>query len=200
MGLATDAELKNKNSSFTDNYPINTLELSISKTVTGNQGSREQYFKYTVDLGAPGKVNGTYEIKGITVDVPKTAYNAAVKNPTSVTFEDSKAQVSFWMKHGEAAKIADLLYGTEYTIVESENAGYEVTSVTTGDTLVKESGAATVSDTSLEVNTTVAFTNNKEATVPTGIVLESGAPIYGLLLAMDLAVVMFIGKRKEEDA
>lgn len=200
VGLATDEELKDKNSSFTDNYPINTLELSISKTVTGNQGSREQYFKYTVDLGAPGKLNGTYDIKGITVDVPKTAYNAAVKNPTSVTFEDGKAQVSFWMKHGEVAKIAGLLYGTEYTIVESENVGYEVTSVTTGDTTVKEYGAATVSDTSLEVNTTVAFTNNKEATVPTGIVLESGAPIYGLLLAMGLAVVMFIGKRKEEAA
>ena len=200
VGLTTDSTLNDAagKGNFEDNYPINTLDLSVSKTVTGNQGSREQYFKFTVSLTAPAAIDATYPITGITESVPATAYHGAKTNPTTVTLENGKATVELWLKHGQTAKITGLLYGTAYNITESENAGYTVTSVITGDTTNTTANAANAGDTSLQADSIVAFTNNKEATVPTGIVLESGAPIYGLLLAMGLAVVMFIGKRKEE--
>ena len=200
--LTTDSELNDKASkgNFADNYPIKTLDLSISKKVTGNLGSKEQYFKFSVTLKAPTQVNTTYLITGIDESVPITAYHDAKTNPTSVTLVNSEASVELWLKHGQTAKIAGLLYGTSYTIVESENKGYIVSSVITGDTTEATANGATASDTSLQNDTTVAFTNNKEATVPTGIVLESGAPIYGLLLAVGLVVVLFISKRKEKKA
>lgn len=202
VGLTTVKELNSKEGkgNFEDTYPINTLDLSVSKTVTGNQGSREQYFKFTINLNAPAAIDAIYPITGIDELVPATAYHTAKTNPANVTLEGGKATVELWLKHNQTAKIVGLLYGTSYTIVESENAGYTVTSAITGDTADTTAEGPTAGDTSLTVDSIVAFTNNKEATVPTGIVLESGAPIYGLLLAMGLAVVMFIGKRKEEAA
>lgn len=202
VGLTADSELNDSSSKgdFADNYPINTLDLSVSKTVTGNQGSREQYFKFTINLTAPAEITETYTITGITESVPATAYHEAKTNPTSVKLENGKATIELWMKHGQEAKITGLLYGTAYSIVESENTGYTVTSEITGDTTGITANGATASDTSLQADARVAFTNNRESTVPTGIALENGAPIYGLLLAMGLAIVMFIGKRREEAA
>lgn len=202
VGLTTAKELDatGDKGDFKDTYPINTLDLSVSKTVTGNQGSREQYFKFTISMNAPAAVDATYPITGIDVQVPATAYHTAKTNPTSVTLEDGKATVELWLKHNQTAKIVGLLYGTSYTIVESENAGYTVTSVITGDSADITEDGATAGDTSLQADSTVAFTNNKEATVPTGIVLESSAPVFGILLAMGLMIVMFIGKRREEAA
>ena len=200
--LTTDSELNDNagKGNFADNYPIKTLDLSISKKVTGNLGSKEQYFKFSVTLQAPTQVNTKYLIEGIDERVPITAYHDAKTNPTSVTLVNSEASVELWLKHGQTAKISGLLYGTSYTIVESENAGYDVESEITGDTTETQAEDATVSDNSLQADTTVTFTNNKVATVPTGIVLESGAPIYGLLLAVGLAVVLFISTRKEKKA
>lgn len=202
VGLTTDGTLSDAagKGNFEDTYPINTLDLSIGKTVTGNQGSREQYFKFTVNLNAPAAIDATYPITGIDEQVPATAYHTAKTNPTTVTLEGGKATVELWLKHNQMAKIVGLLYGTSYTVVESENAGYEVTSVITGDTADITADGPTAGDTSLQSDSIVAFTNNKEATVPTGIVLESGAPIFGILLAMGLMLVMFIGKRREEAA
>ena len=199
-GLTTAAALDSAagKGNFEDNYPINTLDLSVSKTVTGNQGSKDQYFKFTIALTAPASITGSYPITGIDTEVPETAYHGVKTNPKSITMENGQATVEIWMKHSQTAKIDGLLYGTAYNITESENAGYEVSSVITGDTAGTTVEGANAGDTSLQVDSLVAFTNNKEATVPTGIVLESGAPIFGLLLAMGLMIVMFIGKRKEE--
>ena len=200
-GLTTNSALNDASGkgNFNDKYPINTVELKVRKEVNGTLGSKDQYFKFTVTLKVPTSVPMSYTITGIDKVVPATAYHDAKGNVTSFTLDtEGKANIDIWLKHDQTAVIEGLLYGTEYTIVESENTGYAVTSAITGDTTGTNAEGATVSDSSLQIDSKVTFTNTKNATVPTGIDLESGAPIYGMLLAMGLAIVMFIGKRKEE--
>lgn len=190
IGLNGGAETKGD---LADNYPAQTLDLSITKNVKGDQGSKDQYFKFTLTMTAPaGAASNTYTITGLDANVPETAYHGAKTNVTSITVTGgTSTSVDLWMKHGQTAKITNLVYGTSYTIVESENAGYTVTSAVTGDTAV--TNGATVTDTSLQATSVVAYTNEKNATVPTGVLPMSSAPIAMMLAA---AVMMLINKRK----
>jgi len=197
VGLTHDQTLSADKGNLNDSYPVQTLNLAISKTVTGNQGSKDQYFKFTVNLTSPaGSADQTYAIVGHDVEVPQTAYNNATKNVETINVTNGKGSVELWLKHGQTVTIKDMLYGTSYTITESENTGYTVKSAITGDTTDATANGATASDTSLEASTTVAFTNDKQAIVPTGVILNSGAPIMGLLLAAALLLLVTAGKRK----
>lgn len=204
VGMTSAAELNDSTAkgNLEDTYPAKTLNLSISKTVTGNQGSKNQYFKFTVQLTSPaGAINKTYQITGHDASVPATAYHEAKTNVTSIAVNGgSSSSVELWLKHGQTAVIEDLLFGTAYTITESENTGYTVTSAITGDATGTTADGATASDTSLEVTSYAAFTNNKEAVVPTGVTLQSTLPVIGIVLAMGLMAVAVLGKKKEDAA
>ena len=197
VGLTHDANLTAAKGDLSDSYPVQTLNLTLSKTVTGNQGSKDQYFKFTVNLNSPaGSADQTYEITGHDVTVPQTAYNNATSNVTTVSVSGGKGSVDLWLKHGQTVTIKNMLYGTSYTITESENTGYTVTSAITGDTTDAQADGATVSDKSLTSSTIAAFTNDKQAVVPTGVILQSSAPIMGLLMAAALLLLVYAGKRK----
>lgn len=195
-----------KDNDLEDAYPAKTLSLSLSKVVTGNQGSRNQYFEYTVSLTSPsGASPMRYPINyaNATKTASATAYNGEITNPdaVSVPVGGTAGTVTVWLKDGETITIDGLLFGTSYTIVETVPAGYAAKAeITSGDTQATINGAE-VADGNLTIaNTAVKYTNHKEATVPTGIELHSGAPVMGILLAMGLMIVLFIGKRKEEMA
>lgn len=201
VGLTHDANLSAEKGDLNDSYPVQTLNLAISKNVTGNQGSKDQYFKFTVNLTSPaGSADQTYEIAGHDVDVPQTAYNNATTNVTTVSVTNGAGTVELWLKHGQTVTIKNMLYGTAYTITESANTGYTVKSSVNGDTTDITADGATASDTSLTASSTVTFTNDKQAVVPTGVILNTGAPIMGLLLAAALLVLVLGGKRKEAAA
>ena len=179
-----------------DQYPIEKLSLSINKTVTGNQGSKDQYFCFTVTLKSPvGAADQIYSIQVPEKTIPATAYHAAKTNPENITVPSgSIGTVEIWLKHGQTATISGLLFDTSYTIIESANTGYTVTTGVSGDAAITTTEiAGEVTDPSLTATTTVAYNNFKEATVPTGIIPMSGAPIMMMLAA---AVMMMINKRK----
>ena len=196
-----DAITTENKGDLNDSYPARTVNLSIAKNVTGNQGSKDQYFKFDVQLSAPaGTAEKTYIISGLDEKLPESAYiqsNTDITNPASVTLiGDTAKTVTLWMKHDKTAIITDLTYGTSYTITETAE-GYEASySCTEGTTTTSGTGTS-VSDTSIQADTTVTFTNNKSITVPTGITLNTAAPVMGILLAMSLLAVLYIGKRKE---
>ena len=205
VGYTTDANLQedegeDEKGPMGDTYPAKTINLTISKNVTGDQGSRDQYFKFTIQLKRPvGAINKECAITGnFDEAVPATAYNNATTNQKKITVEEDTTLV-LWLKHGQQAILNDLLFGTSYVITESENNGYSVGTVIAGDTnnVTKAAENKEVSDTSLEESTTVAYTNTKNATVPTGIDLQTGAPIMGLLMAAAMMLMLFAGKRKE---
>lgn len=204
-GLSTTAELTKK-VDMQDQYPATAVDLSIGKTVTGTQGSKEQYFKFQIQITPAGSATRNYQISGFdpATTVDASPYNTGATqptNPVSLT-GNSQSTITVWLRHGQTFKIEDLPYGTSYTVTESANVGYDTpTTVVTGDNTnstandIASGTDKTVTDSSLTADTTVQYTNHKDADVPTGISLSSGAAIMGILLALGLLVLAFVPKR-----
>lgn len=202
--LTTDENYSNKGA-LADTYPAQKLNLSVAKVVSGNQGSKSQYFEFTVQLKLPTSVETPINITGISATVPATVYHGTKQNILTFTPQsdsDYTHTATFWMKHGETAVISGLPYGASYNITENDATCKDYTGVTNavvGDTegIPEDRNSYSVTDGKLTGNTTVTFTNTKETTVPTGIDLQTGAPIMGLLLAASMLLMLFISKRRE---
>lgn len=197
-----------KNSTLEETYPAKTINLTIKKLVDGNQASKDQYFPFDIVLTAPGTTatTFTYTIQDTTADsydeeVPATAYHPATTNPTSITVSGgTTGTFRLWLKHNQSVTINDIVFGSTYTITESGNDGYTVTAaVTDQDTTGKLEGMTTSDTDGLSGNAIVTYTNTKSTTVPTGISLQSGVAFFGFALAMGMMVLLFVGKRKEQN-
>lgn len=191
---------QNSKGDITEEYPAQAVNLTLSKTVAGSQGSKNQYFKFEIMLSNPANAAQiTYDLSGnYDESVSATAYNDQQVNPKTVT---PGTKLTIWLKDGQNVTINNMLSGTSYTITESNNDGYEVTSkVREGNETEIDGTGNVVSDTSLTASTTVAYTNTKDPEIPTGIELETAAPIVGMILAMAMLALLFVGKRKEEIA
>lgn len=197
-----------KNGTLEETYPAKTVDLVIAKMVDGNQASKDQYFPFGIVLTAPGTTatsfdytitattEGSYDVR-----VPATAYHDAKTNPTTVTVTGGTTGTFYlWLKHGQSVTINDMVFGSKYEITESGNDGYTVSAAVTGEDTDGSYANYVTTDNALNGNATVTYTNTKSTEVPTGIVLQSGAAFAGMILAMGLVVMMFIGKRKEENA
>lgn len=198
------AQGEEKSDGFTNTYT--TYDLTLEKNVTGNQGDRDKYFAFTV------KITGAVEGTVYTVDFPDTD-NSPNNTANSLTVgEGGSVSATYYLKHGQSIVIQGLTADTHYTIEESnystdgystaysvEVGGEEVvqstTSNSTGDRKMsidatEPEGTATTGD------NTVTFTNTKNGTVPTGILLET-APylILGAVVVAGL-VVLFATRRR----
>ena len=205
-GLSTTNALSEK-ADLQDQYPATAVDLSVGKTVTGTQGSKEQYFKYDIQIKPAGSATRTYQISGYddASVVNASPYNTGATqptNPVSLT-GNSQTTITVWLRHGQTFKIEDLPYGSSYTVTESANDGYDTpTTVVTGDNTnsaandIAKGTGVTVTDASLTADTTVQYTNNKDAVVPTGISLSAGAALMGILMAIGLLALTSVFKRK----
>ena len=94
--------------------------LSVAKTVAGNNGDTSKAFNFTVTLGDTG-INGTFG---------------------EMTFADGVA--TFVLKHGESKTASGLPAGITYTVTEAEadKDGYTTTSVNASGSIIKDDTAA----------------------------------------------------------
>lgn len=94
--------------------------LSVAKTVAGNNGDTSKAFNFTVTLGDTG-INGTFG---------------------EMTFADGVA--TFVLKHGESKTAVGLPAGITYTVTEAEadKDGYTTTSVNASGSIIKDDTAA----------------------------------------------------------
>lgn len=188
-----------KDDGFTNSYA--TKNLTFKKLVAGNQGSRVKYFKFTVTLtgGAAGTV--------YTVDLTNADATAGDKtNPASVTVgEDGTVTQDFWLKHGQSISILGIALNSGYTITEDKAAldadKYTVTATVEGDTKSGDVDIAmdanyAVSDTGLTENATVTYTNTKDGTIPTGVMLTIVPGVVIALIAV--AGLMLLRRRRAE--
>lgn len=161
--------------------------LTLKKIVTGNQGDRNKYFTFTVALENAPK-GSVYS-----VTLPTTAaYSPA--DPTSITVDDNDtATATFHLKHNQSLVINGLTSGVQYTITETDGTGYTTTyKVNGGDA---QNGAATGQQTMGDTSQTVEFINNKEGTVPTGILLDV-APYAALAAFAGVALGLLAAGKK----
>ena len=150
---ATAASTTNKSSSYTNAYT--SYDLTFSKTVTGNQGSKDKYFAFTVEIS--GAVEGTvYDVSyaddnnanttdgnadaTISAD-PNSATTCITSNvtqPAALTVgADGTVTQVFYLQHGQSIAIRGLAEGTSYTITEAPE-DYSDSATVTGDTKTQD--------------------------------------------------------------
>ena len=190
---------------FTNSFT--THSLTVKKNVDGNQGSQDKYFKFTLQLtGSSGGSSDSIKlaVSGIfdrdAYDNSSNAYtkeeidqaNAFVQDEVSgqtfITVGQLKNEKVFYLRHGQTLKIGGIPMGMGYKVSEVFE-DYQSVSQVTGDgngtqALDSENKKASVTDTNLEADTTVLFTNTREGTVPTGIVNGVIIPIVVWLIGV----------------
>lgn len=199
-------KLKGDNKDTNFEHLLTTSDVTLSKKVTGNQGSRDEYFKFTVNIkGADKGTKFIVDLSNADVTTKANGVNTETHvNPALLTAgEDGTLTQDFWIQNGQSIKIQGLGSSTGYTVTEAENA-YKTNVAVTGDTtnaaendIAAVAGKA-VTDKAVSKDTTVAYTNNKKGSVPTGIVM----PIAGatsIMLIGGAGVGYFILKNKKRE-
>lgn len=161
-----------KSNTFPNTYSAGSLK--VTKTVKGNLGDKDKYFKFTVTLtGEEGKTyRDSYAVTG----------GSNTANPSTIKVGEA---TTFLLKHGDTITIANLPYRVEYTVTETAAEGYTTTS--TGD-------YGTIN----AAEQTAAFTNNKAGSIDTGVVLNN-MPYILVLAVLAAGVAVFIIRKRRED-
>ena len=195
----SDGKANDKSSSYVNE--IDTKDLEFGKEVTGNQGSKDKYFLFSLSI-TNAQANTTY-----TVDLSKAeaapAQTAATKydtmrNPdTFTTNGDGAATVTFYLKDGQYIKIPGLPVGYGYALTEdAEDYASSATITAANGTYGAYLDLATGSGVSDDVKT--GYTNDRTGIIPTGVLLTVAPFAIGLLLFGALAVFFIARKKRRE--
>lgn len=194
----------NKDKNF--EHLLTTSDVTLSKYVTGNQGSRDEYFKFTVNIkGADNGTKFNVDLANADATTTKNGVNTETHdNPALlIAGQDGTLTQDFWIKNGQSIIIQGLGDSTGYTVTEADNA-YKTKIEVEGDaTNAAENDIAAVdskvvTDAAVTADTIVKYTNSKEGAVPTGIVM----PIAGaasIMLIGGAGVGYFILKNKKRE-
>ena len=168
-----------KSGTFDNTYSAGSLE--VKKNVTGNMGDHEKEFTVKVTFTAP------------TGDTVKEAisYTDGTENKTiAANWTDGKAEATITLKHDETVTFTNIPYGVTYVVDENDYTGDGYDAAAYDANKTGTIGAASVSTT---------ITNNKGASVDTGIVMDSMPYILLLAVAFVGLFVFFSKKRMMRD-
>lgn len=184
-----DGEWKDKidgTIAFENTYTANSLTLK--KTVRGNMGDKNNdKFTFKVTLtGEDGKTYAeNYAVAGGSVNETKVV--RVDGNPYNIT-----------IKHGEEITIANLPAGIRYKVEEVASDGY--TAYTSYSILESERVTGTaVEGTTSAAAAEAAFTNVKDGTPDTGVILDNAPYMLMLAVVAGGAMTLVIKKRREEE-
>lgn len=177
-----------KSDSFTNEYT--TYDLTLEKQVTGNQGDRNKYFAFTVNItdAVPGTV---YD-----VDLTDASWNGSPANPTELTVTgDGTVSGTFYLNDNDKIIIQGLTSGTKYTITENDYTSEGYTTTNTDNNGASADGTTTT-EKAITSDHPVTFTNHKQGNVPTGILLETAPYIILGVVVIAGFVVLFATRRR----
>lgn len=180
--LSTAAGSGSKISGFENKYV--THKLTITKVVAGNQGDKNKDFEFTVTIkGADGE---TYKY-------------ATVKNGVTTmnqTTTKSGATFTETLKHGESVIVYGLSSEDKFAVTEADyhGDGYK-TSYKIGDGTNSTEGSSIAEEAIGAYDTTVIFTNTKDATVPTDVIRTVAPYVAIVAFAAVMGVVFFRPRR-----
>lgn len=179
--LSVKAGSGEKAAGFVNKYA--THKLTITKVVAGNQGDKNKDFDFTVTIkGADGEAYKYATVKGGT-----TSNEIEAESGTAI-------RVS--LKDGESVIVYGLSSEDKFAVTENDYGGdgyktsYKIgddTSSTEGNSIA-EKGIGTS-------DTTVIFTNTKDATVPTDVIRTVAPYVAIVAFAAVMGVVFFRPRR-----
>ncbi len=173
-------------------------DLMIENMVSGNQASRDKYFKIEVTLTDAGN-NVTHKVFHMDDDPTVLANDATLPayigetNPSSITTDATgSATATFYLHNDQFIKIEDLPNGAKYTVTETyeDYSPSVLVHSANGDDTDYVSSSYSVSDTATGItdDIIIRFTNTKHGVIPSG---ESVSNIGLLLVAIGLLSMYF---------
>lgn len=196
----SDNKADDKSSSYVNE--ISTKDLEFGKEVTGNQGSKDKYFLFTLNI-TNAQANTTYSVDLTSAEASPAKTDATkydtMTNPSSFTTDgDGKATVTFYLKDGQYIKIPGLPDGYGYALTEDaeDYASSATISATNGKSGVAYSDPATGSSVAADIKT--GYTNDRTGIIPTGVLLTIAPFAIGILLFGAL-IIFFIAKRRRNN-
>ena len=165
--------------------PAEFTNISITKTVTGDMGSKTKYFDIKVTI--PGNTGDTYVVS-------RGQYGTSSTSTTTVT---ANTETTLQIKHGETLVIG--LSGSLNQIPINQSYTVAETAVTNYDTTIDGNVGLTITKTSDEdpTNNITAIINAYTSNPLTGSLLTI-SPFLGLILIALLGIIL-IRRKKEEN-
>ena len=195
------APAADKSSGFVNE--ITSHELSFGKEVTGNQGSKDKYFKYTLTI-SNAQANTTYEVNLTGAETAPTKTDATkyttMSNPSTITTGSHGVVTEyFYLKDGQYITIKGLPEGYLYEL--SEDA--EDYTASNGIAAVNNANSTAYSDpvvntTGVNADIKTGFTNDRTGIIPTGVLLTIAPFAIGILLFGAL-IIFIIAKRRRNN-
>ena len=208
----TAAATGEKTAAFINTYPTNTLK--ISKTVAGNQGSKDEYFKFTIKLENNGSVtvpdNSLFGVSGQdktpTSNTANKYTDMSSNNITNniLTGAQLKAGYDIYLQHGQTVIISGIIENCKFTVEEDPDT-YDVTTTfktdeTTPVDQTDTNDADEIVSGTLEKSSIVTFTNTKNGVIPTGVILKAtGLIVVGLIVIIGVVFFGVRSKRRYEE-
>lgn len=150
-------------------WQINTYDLSVKHTVSGNMGNKCSDFSFTLNLSGMSGNNIT------------AVFTDASGKKITKTLAMNNGKVAFTLKHGETVVFKNVPYNTSYTITEDNVRDYIVSS---------SNASGKVTD-----NTVATFTSVRNIMVPTSADTNIIAMI-SIICVAGVAILLILKRRK----
>lgn len=180
--LSAEAGSGKKTDGFANDYA--THMLTIKKIVEGNQGDKNKDFDFTVTIkGADGETYKYATVKGGTTTPNEN--NAASGTAIRVSLKNEESVIFYGLSSSDTFTVAEKDYSSD---------GY-TTSYKIGDGTSSTEGSS-IADTAIgDFDTTVIFTNTKDAAVPTDVIRTVAPYVAIVAFAAVMGVVFFRPRR-----
>jgi hypothetical protein len=175
---------------FTNTYtpPEDSVDLTISKTVTGNFADWDRAFSFTIALtDQDGEPLSDQDIE---VLLPG-------QTETTVYTTDADGQLTVSLKDGQQVTLQDLPQGTQYTVTETDADTYSTSFSVTGGSADQpddqtQSGALDTAD-----DVSIQVTNDLSLAVPTGVRTETQSAVVVGGIAVGALLLLIASKVKK---
>ena len=188
-----------KSDGFVNEYI--TDDINILKEVTGNQGSKDKYFDFTVAITS-AQPSTTYAVnisgaEATSGSNPATiAANAGKANVTSVTTDSSGAVTThFYLKDGQNIVVQGLPISATYAITENAEDYKSTAGVTAAIATDGQAHTDATSGTLARADIATGYTNTRNGVIPTGVATAAA----GALGLMAIGVAGLVAKRRKEE-
>lgn len=141
------------------------VDLTVTKTVVGNQGSRDKEFEFTFTVDGESNPEGYFW------------YKNGVKQSTKIL-----SNGKFYLSHGDSVKIK-VPSGIKVTITENPDGYKSEFKVGSGT----KQAVNTVTLDPIIANTTIEVTNTRDGFIPTGVWMS-----YGFMAFAGVAIIAFM--------
>lgn len=173
-----------KSEGFTNAYT--TYKLTLDKVVDGTMGYKGEEFDFTINFEGPANASFTYGTTKVTLD------NEGKRSISGIKLADATEPIT----------VTGIPSTVKYTVVENieKTEGYTTTAVVNEDanTVTPSEHAQTLTQVTMgKADNAVVVTNTKNATTPTGVILNIAPYILMVALAGILAF-FFLRRRKSE--